>query len=87
MNQLFPLLLQVFAMSGLDRAQINDVLPDAKDAMDAEDYDLGVKLGKLTSMAVAQGLRRHLDNLMIQGFDRAEAVQIVAGIAGNAGTK
>jgi hypothetical protein len=88
MNHLFQTLVQVFAMSGLDKRQIQDVMPEATDEiLNDADYDLGQKMGKLTSMAVAGGLRRHFDNLMAQGFTRAEAVQIVAGIAGNVGSK
>lgn len=87
MNQLFQTLVQVFAMSGLCQQQIEDVIPEAKDIVDDEDYLMGSKIGKLTSMAVAAGLRRHLDNLIVQGFTREEAVQIVVGLAGNAGTK
>jgi hypothetical protein len=88
MNQLFQTLIQVFAMCGLDKATIQEVMPEATDeVLDSVDYDLGQKMGKLTSMAVAGGLRRHFDNLMVQGFTREEAVQIVAGIAGNASSK
>lgn len=87
-SQLFHTFLPVFAMTGLEKCQIQEVLPEATDdVFDDGDYDFGRRIGKLTSMGVAAGLRRHMDNLIVQGFTREEAIQIVAGIAGNAGSK